>query len=144
MKRFVMLCLPLSLAACASPQTTALEPVTLSNGQKVQGVVSIAAHPSGAAPAVTMLQSFDVSTPGTTVLLATESATSAGISTVLAGSLPGAAPALVNSSSSRGKTETIITNNVRSRNDASANQVAIAASQNENQNQNDTSAVNIN
>lgn len=93
--------LPLLLAACASPSATALAPITLANGQKVQGIVTVAADRSGAVPAMTMVQSFDVSEPGKTVLLATETAKSAGVSTVLAGSLPGAAPALI-ASTSRG------------------------------------------
>lgn len=102
------LLLPLLLAACSAPQVSALDPVTLANGQKVQGVVTVAAHPSGTAPAITMIQSFDVSESGKTVLLATETAKSAGIATAAAGALPGAAPAIIASTSRRGGDETTI------------------------------------
>lgn len=77
--------------ACAETATTALPAYQLANGRLLQDVVTVAADPSGGAPVLTALTTYDVSDPGQTVVIARESASSPGVGSAMASGLGGAA-----------------------------------------------------
>jgi hypothetical protein len=67
-----------TLSACAAPGTQVLPPYQLANGQTMQDVVTVAADPSGGAPVITALTTYDVGRRGTTRVIARESASAPG------------------------------------------------------------------
>ena len=71
-------------ASCAETTTTALPAYQLANGRIVQDVVTVAADGSGGAPVITALTTYDVSEPGTTLVIARESASAPGVGLLLA------------------------------------------------------------
>lgn len=79
------------VTACAETATTPLPAYRLANGRILQDVVTVAADPSGGAPVLTALTTYDVSDPGATVVIARESASAPGVGSAMASGLGGAA-----------------------------------------------------
>lgn len=79
------------LGACAQSATTVLPTYTLANGQVLQDVVTTAADPSGGAPVMTALTTYDVTVQGQTAMIGRESASSLGPGLILAGAFGSAA-----------------------------------------------------
>jgi hypothetical protein len=86
----LLLSMPL-LAACTTSQTDVLAPYTLANGQFMQDVVTVATDEKGAAPIVTVVNTYDVSRPRAE-LVSHDAASSPGLATVIAGGLAGSIP----------------------------------------------------
>jgi hypothetical protein len=86
----LFLSMPL-LAACTTSQTDVLAPYTLANGQYMQDVVTVATDKKGAAPIVTVVNTYDVSRQRAE-LVSHDAASSPGLATVIAGGLAGSIP----------------------------------------------------
>ena len=92
MKRLpLLLSIPL-LAGCTTSQTDVLAPYTLANGQYMQDVVTIGTDKKGAAPIVTVVNTYDVTVPKRAELVSHDAASSPGLATVIAGGLAGSIP----------------------------------------------------
>ena len=75
---------------CAQSQTTVLPSYQLDNGRRLQDVVSVAADPSGGAPSVTALTTYDIS-GHTTHVVARNAGSSPGVGVAVASGLGAAA-----------------------------------------------------
>jgi hypothetical protein len=84
MIRIVALVAPLALAACAQSNTQVLPPYQLANGQVLQDVVSVAADPSGGAPVITALTTYDVDAGGRTQVVTHAQSSAPGTGQALA------------------------------------------------------------
>ncbi|EKE43274.1 hypothetical protein OCGS_2611 [Oceaniovalibus guishaninsula JLT2003] len=79
------------LGACAETGTTVLPPYQLANGRMLQDVVSVASDPSGGAPVITSLTTFDVGASEGVRVIARDTASSPGVGQSLAKGLGSAA-----------------------------------------------------
>ncbi len=93
MKRLPLLLLSMPLlAGCTTSQTDVLAPYTLANGQYLQDVVTIGTDKKGAAPIVTVVNTYDINKTGRAELVSHDAASSPGLATVIAGGLAGSIP----------------------------------------------------
>ena len=90
----VVLTYGLAAAGCAETATRVLPPYQLANGRVLQDVVTVAADPSGGAPVVTSLTTFDVSRGGATRVVSQASASAPGTGLMVAKGLGSGASTL--------------------------------------------------
>lgn len=69
---FPLAAVALGLSACATPGNEVLPPYRLANGAQLQDVVTIAGDRKGGAPSLTVVSTYDVTEPGTVVLVSRE------------------------------------------------------------------------
>lgn len=73
------------LSACAASNTQVLPAYQLANGQVLQDVVTIAADPSGGAPVITSVATYDLNSRAGARAVASASASGPGVGQTLAG-----------------------------------------------------------
>ena len=75
----------MALTACAQSGSTIGDPYQLANGRVMQDVVTVAADPSGGAPVVTAVTTYDVSETGRTTVIGRNSGSGPGLAQSITG-----------------------------------------------------------
>lgn len=75
----------LALSGCTKSSSTPGSPYELANGRVMQDVVTVAADPSGGAPVVTSVTTYDVSERGRTTVIGSASGSGPGLAQAVVG-----------------------------------------------------------